>query len=54
VIEPEMCSYCFRPPITEIRLNRGPLRVLLNLPNKVRPVCLRHIPRDSRPGGRHG
>lgn len=52
-VEPEQCGYCYRVPVATIYLRRTPLDVLLGRANRKRRVCLNHIHREDRPGGRY-
>ncbi len=52
-LEPEQCDYCFRPPVATIKLVQSPMRLLLRLPARRRLVCIKHLKRDVRPGGRY-
>lgn len=50
---PEECDYCWRPPVAMIRLQQTWWRELFGFPSRQRYVCMDHVPREKRPGGRY-
>lgn len=45
------CDYCFRGAVVTVYLSQGVVRSTLGLPKRARRVCMKHVPRDKRPGG---